>query len=349
MQNTARRVISYPSSDRSDRPDIPAHLQIIANALDVDVLYNQGTNAARIAAAHQVSGGRFWWTTDTLSLWYDDGTTWQQVFGQPSVPPGAITAYVAAAAPTGWLLCDGSAVSRTTYAALFAVIASTYGAGDGTTTFNVPDLRGRIPVGKNAATFGALAATGGEETHILTSPAEIPSHTHAFTGTALATHAHTFTGNPLATHGHTFTGISMPTHGHTFTGTVMPNHQHYMTDSAIADMNWANDFTRSGTGKGVTDIGGRTGALGVGGYFIRSGTPVDGAGNDLFLTPAGTNSPVSAGTPGGTVNPITAGTPSGTVDPITAGTPAGTNSNTGSGGAHNNLQPYLVTNYIIKT
>lgn len=70
-------------------------------------------------------------------------------------------------------MCDGSAVSRTTYATLFTAIGTAYGTGDGSTTFNIPDLRGRIAVGKNAATFSTLGATGGEETHTLTTP-EIP-------------------------------------------------------------------------------------------------------------------------------------------------------------------------------
>ena len=61
-----------------------------------------------------------------------------------SSPPGAIVAYAASTAPTGWLLCDGSAVSRTTYAALFTAISTTWGIGDGSTTFNVPDLRGQF-------------------------------------------------------------------------------------------------------------------------------------------------------------------------------------------------------------
>lgn len=60
------------------------------------------------------------------------------------LPPGSLMAYGASTAPTGWLLCDGSAVSRTTYATLYAVIGTTWGAGDTTTTFNVPDLRGQF-------------------------------------------------------------------------------------------------------------------------------------------------------------------------------------------------------------
>lgn len=63
---------------------------------------------------------------------------------------GIVLPFAGATAPTGWLLCQGQAVSRTTYAALFAVIGATYGAGDGTTTFNVPDMRGEFPRGLDA-------------------------------------------------------------------------------------------------------------------------------------------------------------------------------------------------------
>lgn len=61
-----------------------------------------------------------------------------------AAPPGAVSMFAANAAPTGWLECDGAAVSRTTYAALFAVIGTTWGAGDGSTTFTLPDLRGEF-------------------------------------------------------------------------------------------------------------------------------------------------------------------------------------------------------------
>ena len=72
---------------------------------------------------------------------------------------GTIKPWPKAAAPAGYLLCDGSAVSRTTYADLFAVISTTYGAGDSSTTFNVPDLQGKFPQGKSGTT--SLAGTGG--------------------------------------------------------------------------------------------------------------------------------------------------------------------------------------------
>ena len=76
-------------------------------------------------------------------------------------PPGMITPYAGKTAPEGWLLCDGSAVSRTTYADLYAAIGTTYGAGNGSTTFTLPDLRGRVPAGANAS--NALASKSGAD------------------------------------------------------------------------------------------------------------------------------------------------------------------------------------------
>src|SRR5690606_20957810 len=85
----------------------------------------------------------------------------------------------AAAAPDGYLICDGSAISRTTYAAIFTVLGTTYGTGDGSSTFNLPNLKGRVPVGLDSSQteFDALAETGGANTHTLTI-AQLPSLTH---------------------------------------------------------------------------------------------------------------------------------------------------------------------------
>jgi microcystin-dependent protein len=83
------------------------------------------------------------------------------------MPTGTITAFGAATAPTGWVLCDGSAISRSTNAALFALIGTTYGVGNGSTTFNVPDLRQRFPMGKAASGTGStLGGTGGTIDHV---------------------------------------------------------------------------------------------------------------------------------------------------------------------------------------
>ena len=93
----------------------------------------------------------------------------------PVMPVGCVIPFAGAAAPTGWLLCQGQAISRTTYAQLFSVIGTTYGSGDGSTTFNLPDMRGRVAVGSDAN----LGISTGEKTHPLTA-AEGPKHTHTF-------------------------------------------------------------------------------------------------------------------------------------------------------------------------
>ena len=92
---------------------------------------------------------------------------------------GSITIYAGSTAPTGYLLCDGSAVSRSTYSDLFDIIGTTYGTGDGSTTFNLPNLKGKVVVGQdsNDTDFDTLGETGGEKTHTLITE-EIPSHSH---------------------------------------------------------------------------------------------------------------------------------------------------------------------------
>lgn len=121
---------------------------------------------------------------------------WASPASAASVPVGTVCDYAGSAAPSGWLLCYGQAIDRTTYSALFTAISTTYGAGDGSTTFNVPDCRGRVGAGKddmggttasrltNAASGingVALGASGGTQTHTLVT-AEMPAHTHAASG-----------------------------------------------------------------------------------------------------------------------------------------------------------------------
>lgn len=98
--------------------------------------------------------------------------------------PGHIKAAAFGTVSPGYLACDGSAVSRATYAALFAAIGTNWGAGDGSTTFNLPDLRGRAMIGSGTGsglTARTLAQSGGAETHTLAA-SEMPSHSHNVQG-----------------------------------------------------------------------------------------------------------------------------------------------------------------------
>lgn len=92
-------------------------------------------------------------------------------------PAGIIQMYAGSTAPTNWLLCDGSAVSRTTYSALFSAIGTNYGSGNGSTTFNLPNLTNRMPIGKGTGSFSTLNNTGGAETFTLSS-VNMPAHQH---------------------------------------------------------------------------------------------------------------------------------------------------------------------------
>ncbi len=108
-----------------------------------------------------------------------------------AVPVGVVNPFAGATAPSGWLLCFGQAVSRTQYPVLFTTLGTTYGSGDGSTTFNVPDMRGRVAAGKDdmggtaasrltstvLSASNTLGATGGTQTHTMTT-AEMPVHTH---------------------------------------------------------------------------------------------------------------------------------------------------------------------------
>ena len=160
------------------------------------------------------------------NLLTSNGTTWQSTApaAASGTPTGALMPYAGASAPTGYLLCDGSSVSSSSYLALHAVISNTYGGsaytGAGSLSFNLPDLRGRLPMGagtgtgQNASGTGAPSGTAqtartrgqwlGEETHLLTT-AELASHTHANTvGSSASNNNDQVTGNMNSnvTHNH---------------------------------------------------------------------------------------------------------------------------------------------------
>jgi microcystin-dependent protein len=155
---TSRYELPYPGS--SDNNNVPSDMQALANAVDTKLgaLEDRQIDLAHLAAAVQ-------------SL---------------LVPTGSVFATARVSAPSGYLICDGSAVSRTTYSALFSAIGTTYGSGNGSTTFNLPNLNGRTvfgvgtPTGASGATNHTLAQKAGEETHAL-STSEMPNHNHTIT------------------------------------------------------------------------------------------------------------------------------------------------------------------------
>ena len=124
-------------------------------------------------------------------------------FVPPSVPVGTVFDYAGSAAPDLWIFCYGQAISRTTYAALFAAIGTTYGVGDATTTFNLPDLRGRVVAGRdnmgNASADRLTNQTGGVEGDILGSVGGTERHTITAAESAVLTYTSTVT-DPGHTH-----------------------------------------------------------------------------------------------------------------------------------------------------
>lgn len=254
--------------------------------------------------------GDVWIESDTGSEYFYVDGYWVEVGNNsaPTVsmgsatPIGSIMPYAGTSSPDGWLLCAGQAVSRTAYPLLYTIIGTTYGVGDGSTTFNVPDMRGRTPVGldnMNGSDAGVLTSantlglTTGAEKVTLTST-EMPSHTHT-------QQSHNHTQNA---HGH---GNNLGT-----AGGGAHSHQTYMgliTSSSYMGgwyIGWA----------GAAQSYPPTGSYGM---------PSDTYGNHSHSITGGVYDNTA------TNNPTTA-----------------TNDNTGGGGAHNNMQPSIMLNYIIR-
>jgi|TARA_R100000084_G_scaffold5542_1_gene2164 microcystin-dependent protein len=111
------------------------------------------------------------------------------ITGIEGVPTATIIPWSDSSLPSGFLECNGQAVSRTTYAALFAIVATTYGSGNGSTTFNVPDFKDNIPLGRSNSK--ALASTGGANTVASTGNIAGSTANHTLTTPELASHSHT--------------------------------------------------------------------------------------------------------------------------------------------------------------
>lgn len=288
--------------------------------------------------------------------------------GGGGVATGAMMLFAASSAPSGYLLCDGSAVSRTTYATLFAAIGTTHGVGDGVTTFNLPDMRGRFPIGRHpSGSLPTLGATGGAFDHVHSQS----NHTHAMAHTHTQSHEHGISHSHNFNHSHNMNHIHYMDHGHT-----VPNHSHGFSLSTSGNTHNHTLTTRSSTAAGSTAVRGSdntgatysnanttfnnathnhsvTGNIGpntLGDSGFSTGGAIKG---DVGTHPNGyTNGPSQINTDvgGGTTDSISAANTTG----LSVGTSGGSSTaNTGNPTASVNTgsanPPYIALNYIIKT
>lgn len=178
------------------------------------------------------------------------------------MPPGVILPYAVSVAPNGYLLCNGANVSRTTYSALFSVISTTYGVGNGTSTFTLPDLRGRFIVGVNSTNFGQGSVGGDMSATLITS--NIPSHSHSISIT-----------DPGHSH-----NITDPGHSHAYQDTIYkentdggPNNLQgsSATDNDNSEINQSRTTSSASTGISVnsntTGITASSSSIGSGSAF----------------------------------------------------------------------------------
>ena len=286
-------------------------------------------------------------------------TLWYSTEG--AIPIGTVLPFAGPSCPGGYLFCDNGEYSRETYADLFAVIGVLYGPGDGSTTFNVPDLRARFPIGKAATgDAGTLAASGGSLNHVH-AVAGLGAHVHAIS-LVTGSHGHSAGSLTADSHGHSASGSAGAEASHTHAGTA---HQHTAGTLAIsAEASHTHGFSDGFTTSGPS---GTTAAGYAGGLSIpstshthtgtASGTTGAGSSHSHTLSGATTSAGGAAGGAGSShthsisvsVGGGSAGI-SGDVSSNTVTVSGDTGSAGSSGGDTDPADPpYLVLNYIIKT
>lgn len=250
------------------------------------------------------------------------------------VPSGSIMQFAGASVPSGWLLCNGDPVSRTTYANLFTAIGTTYGVGNGTTTFNLPNLKGKVPVGRDSSitAFNTLNNQGGAATRTI-AVANLPAHNHGLNShTHTISHGHTASGSG-GSHNHTATS-SGGFHGHTGSATTTGStHNHAVQTGSALSIGAGNGlFANSGfppvTSAGnvsSSDGGSHSHTVSVDNSFSHDHTISVGLSDSLSITV----------TVGGS-------------NTANSGQATGNTADTGSGTALETMSPYIVVNYIIK-
>ena len=190
-------------------PDVSAQLDVSSSTKGL--LMPRMTATQRSNISNPATGLLVFQTDGTPGFYYYNGSSWTNLSNSSnsSVPSGTVVSFAGSTAPSGWLLCDGSAISRSTYSDLFVIIGTTYGSGNGSTTFNIPDLRGRAVFGldnmggtasNRLTTAGGLSsnnslgATAGNQSITLTT-SNLPSHSHTFTGNLVTTSSDAHTHN----------------------------------------------------------------------------------------------------------------------------------------------------------
>ena len=259
---------------------------------------------------------------------------------------GEIKAYGGVAVPDGYLACNGAAVSRSTYSLLFTVISTTYGVGNGSTTFNVPDLRGRTLLGTGTGeglTARTAADQGGVETHQLVE-AELPSHNHvqdAHNHTQDA-HNHTQDAHLHVQDAHTHV---QDTHNHTQDAHNHTQDAHNHTQDAHDHAGLSADsFVMDGAGSEYdTD----TADKGVAATDTAEATATNQAATATNQAATATNQTTVAVNQNTTaVNQNT--TAINQAETATNQAATATNQATGADGVHQNMPPFLAITHIIR-